>query len=245
MPILIALSLIIQVTLIVHVIKHDRERYWILIILMFPFLGSAFYFFTEVLPDIQSGRLGQRTTRKVLKTIDPQRELKERAKQLAQSDNVHNRVALAEEYYHMGAFPEAIQLYRDSLTGLYQYDPSIMLGLGQALFQNKEYQATKTVLSQLIEHNPDFKSQEGHLLFARTLSALEEYDSALAEYEVLSQYYSGYEAKCRYGLLLRKLGYSERANTVFNDILQRAEHLSRDRKKLQKEWIQIAKEQMS
>jgi hypothetical protein len=120
-----------------------------------------------------------------------------------------------------------------------------MLRLAHALFHNEEYQETKTVLSQLIAHNPDFKSQDGHLLFARTVEALHEYDDALAEYKVLSEYYSGYEAKCRYGLLLRKLGHSERANAVFNDILQRAEHLSRDRKKLQKEWIQIAKEQLN
>lgn len=152
---------------------------------------------------------------------------------------------MAEECVRFDLHEEAIKLYRDSLTGIYEHDPNIMLGLAEALFKQENYVVCRETLEQLIEQNPDFKSQSGHLLYARTLEALQDNEAAVQEYHVLSDYYSGYEAKCRYALLLRKLGRTEQANQLFNDILQRSAHLSSDRRKLQKEWIQIAKAQLA
>jgi hypothetical protein len=245
MPLLIILSTILQVFFIVHVIKTGRERYWIFIILLFPFLGSAAYFFVELLPEIRQGKVGRKMSKKILTAIDPQRDLKQRIKQLHLSDNIHNKIELAEECRRFGLLDDAIQLYRDSLTGIYAHDPDIMLNLAETLFLKEEYAQVKTELDALIQHNPDFKSQEGHLLYARTLEALQEDDAALAEYRVLSDYYSGYEAKCRYALLLKKLGHTEHASRLFNNILQRAELLPKDRRKIQQDWIAIAKQQLA
>ena len=157
---------------------------------------------------------------------------------------MHNKVELAKECQRFGLLDDAIILYHGSLTGIYKHDPDIMLGLAQTYFQQEDYAACKKTLADLIEQNPEFKSADGHMLYARTLEALGEDSAALEEYKVLSDYYAGYEAKCRYGLLLRKIGQSERADTTFNDILTRAQQLPNDRRKIQKEWIQIAKQQM-
>ncbi|WP_353572862.1 hypothetical protein [Candidatus Albibeggiatoa sp. nov. BB20] len=243
MPFLIALSLVIQTAMIVHVIKTERERYWIIIILAFSFLGGFAYFMIEILPEMRCSKAGNYASKQILTAIDPQRDLKQRAQQLAKTDNIHNKVELAKECVQFGLLDEATKLYQDSLQGIYEHDPHIMLGLTQILFQKQDFQACKQFMEQLIEKNPDFKSQEGHLLFARTLEALEKTDDALHEYQVLSGYYSGYEAKCRYALLLRKLGRSEQANLLFNEILQHAQDLPKDRRKLQKEWIHIAQQQ--
>lgn len=242
MPVLIALSAIIQIVLIVHALKTGREHYWIFIILIFPFLGSGAYFFVEMLPEIRQSRISRQTSKKILTAIDPQRNLKERAHQLAMSNNTQNKIELARECNQHGIYDEAIKLYQDSLTGIYDNDPNIMLELAQSLFHNKDFQDCKTTLEQIIEHNPDFKSQDGHLLYARTLEALSDNDAALHEYQALSEYYSGYEARCRYALLLQKHGRVEQAKILFNEILQHAKNLSPDRRKLQRDWINIAKQ---
>lgn len=244
MPVLIAFSAIIQVALIVHAIKTQREYYWIFIILIFPFLGSGAYFFVEVLPEIRRSKISRQTSKKILTAIDPQRDLKQRARQLAMSNNTQNKIELARECNQHGIYDEAIQLYRESLKGIYENDPNIMLELAQTLFHNKDFQDCKTMLDQLIEHNPEFKSQEGHLLYARTLEALSDNEAALHEYQVLSEYYSGYEARCRYALLLKKQGRLEQAHLLFNEILQQANNLSSSRRKLQQDWINIAKQQV-
>lgn len=244
MPALFILSLVIQIALIVHAIKTGRDQMWIWIILFFPLIGGLIYFFVELLPELRRSRASKVTATRVFKTIDPQRDLKRLAANLEMSDNVENRIKLAEECAAAELYKEAIDLYNKALTGVYQDDPNIMLGLATALFHQGDYAKTKETLTCLIEVNPDFKSQEGHLLFARTLEALQEDEAALKEYTTLAPYYSGYEAKCRYALLLKKLGHTEQAHELFNEIIIRAKQLPKNYRKVQKQWIDIASQQL-
>jgi hypothetical protein len=241
---LIMLSVIIQAVFIVHAHKTGR-RDWIWILLVIPVAGCLFYFFLEVLPDMRNSRTGRKAVNNVLKKIDPERDLKRLAKELTISENTQNKLNLAEECVANGFYQEAINLYNSALVGLYKTDPKIMLALAQALFLNQQYAEAKITLERLIAENPDFKSQEGHLLYTRTLEYLGENEAALAEYKTLTVYFSGYEAKCRYALLLQKLGYTEQAHVMFKEILARADTMPSNFRKVQQEWIKIAKQQLS
>ncbi|MEY3219669.1 MAG: hypothetical protein RIT27_1026 [Pseudomonadota bacterium] len=241
MPVLIVLSAVVQAFFIVHAHKTGR-RDWIWILLVVPVAGCIFYFFLEMLPEIRNSRSGRNAVKAVLKTIDPEMDLKHAAKEAMISDNVQNKLNLATECVANKLYEEAINLYKSTLTGIYKTDPTIMLSLAQALFLNQNYSQAKTTLEALIQANPDFKSQEGHLLYARTLENLNETDNALKEYKVLATYYSGYEAKCRYALLLKKIGQTEQATALFQQILNLAESVPKPHRKTQKTWIDIAKQ---
>lgn len=244
MPLLVVLSVVIQAIFIVHAHKTGR-RDWIWILLVIPVAGCIFYFFLEMLPEIRNSREGKRAVKTILKTIDPEMDLKRAAKELMISDNVQNKLNLAQECINQRLYEEAINLYQSSLTGIYKDDPKIMLSLAQTLFLNQEYTNTKETLDNLIQTNPDFKSQEGHLLYARTLESLNDIDNALEEYKVLVSYYSGYEAKCRYGLLLKKLGRLEESNQIFQAVLKLSETVPKPYRKAQKTWIDIAKQNLT
>jgi len=101
MPLLVALSLVIQIFCIVHAIKTGRDRIWIWVILLFPGIGSAVYFFLEILPDLRSTPAGRAAAAKVLKIINPQRDLKRLAKELELTDNVENKMKLAKSAWRM------------------------------------------------------------------------------------------------------------------------------------------------
>jgi hypothetical protein len=73
------------------------------------------------------------------------------------------------------------------------------------------------------------------------LEGLGEFDKALEEYAVLANYYSGYEAKCRYALLLKKQGEVEKARQLFQEIIDRTEQLPRHLRKPHRDWIDIAR----
>lgn len=244
MPLLVVLSVVAQAFFIIHAHKTGR-RDWIWILLVVPVAGCIFYFFLEMLPDIRNSREGKRAVKTILKTIDPEIDLKRAAKELMISDNVQNKLNLAQECLNQHLHEEAINLYQSSLKGIYKDDPKIMLSLAEALFLNQEFAKTKETLDNLIATNPDFKSQEGHLLYTRTLESLQDIDKALEEYKVLITYYSGYEAKCRYGLLLKKLGRLEESNQAFQDILKLSESVPKPYRKAQKAWIDIAKQNLT
>jgi hypothetical protein len=75
---------------------------------------------------------------------------------------------------------------------------------------------------------------------ARTHEGLGETEQALAEYEEVAQVYIGLEAKCRYGMLLKQLGFAVQANSVFKEML---EHAKRFKVNLDTErpWIDTAR----
>jgi len=140
-----------------------------------------------------------------------------------------------------GRYDEAIEHYEKSLTGLYEYDPDLLLGLAMARFANEDFEKSRHALELLIEHNPDFKSQDGHLLYARSVAACGDEDKALDEYKAVSAYYAGAQARLQYGLFLEERGDKAAALTEFEEIIANAELAPRHYRKAQSDWISQAK----
>lgn len=67
MPIVSILVFLVQLVLIIHVLKTDRSRYWILMLLFMPFIGGIAYLVIEILPEFSSSITGQRAVRNVKK----------------------------------------------------------------------------------------------------------------------------------------------------------------------------------
>ena len=98
----------------------------------------------------------------------------------------------------------------------------LLLGLAHAHFGLGKHEAAKRSLDELIAANPDFRSTEGHLLYAKTLEALGQHDAALVEYDVLQSSYPGEEARVRRAQLLLRLERRDEARAAFEDLLRRA-----------------------
>jgi hypothetical protein len=240
MPLLI-LSIIVQIGLILHVVRTGRPMYWIFIILMAPGIGSLAYAIVELLPDLSSSGQGRRAMRGIRKTLDPGGDLRQRQREHKLSGSVDAARHLAGELMENGQHDEAIEHYEKSLTGLYEYDPDLLLGLATARFQNEDFEKARAVLDLLIEHNPDFKSQDGHLLYARSVAACGDEDKALDEYKAVTAYYAGAEARLQYGLFLEEQGDKAAALAEYQEILSTAELAPRHFRKVQNNWISQAK----
>ncbi len=119
-----------------------------------------------------------------------------------------------------------------------------MLELVTAYFAGELYPEAKNAFLKLRETNPEFRSAEGHLLYARTLEYMEENDDSLREYEAVAGYFLGEEADCRYALLLKKNGRTEKANEIFNQILTRDRRRSRQHKRREKQWVDISRQNL-
>jgi len=96
-----------------------------------------------------------------------------------------------------------------------------------------------------MQHNPEFRSVDGHLLYARTLDACGEDDKALEEYEAIAAYYAGAEARLRFGNFLEKRGKRARALAQYREIVSGAELAPRHYRQAQRRWIQEARHGIS
>ena len=234
------LSLLIQVVLIVHVVRTGRNQIWIWILVLLPLAGPIAYIAAELLPDLFRSRAAQRAGRGLRRAMDPERDLRRYANEVQVAGNVASRQRYAEELVRHQQYDDAILQYRGALTGLYEHDPNLMLGLAHAQFGKGDPAAARTTLDELIRQNPDFRSPDGHLLYARALEAEGNVQKALEEYAVLAPSYPGAEAAVRYAQLLKAQGRLTEAQKVVRELLEQARIAPRHYRRAQQPWLDAA-----
>jgi hypothetical protein len=231
----------IQVGLVIHVIKTGRNQLWIWVLILLPFgLGAIAYLAVEILPALFRSRTAQRTARGFRKAMDPGADLRRYEQEARVAGNVASRQRYAEELVRHQRYQEAIAQYTQALTGLYQHDPNLMLGLAQAQFGKGEARTARETLDELIRQNPEFRSPAGHLLYARALEAEGNVAKALEEYRVLAPAFPGAEASVRYAQLLEKQGRRAEAQTVARELIEQARIAPGHYRRAQRQWLQAA-----
>lgn len=236
MLILIA-SLLVQVLLIIHCVKTGRNQLWIWVLALLSFPGAIAYVAVEIVPELLGSRGAKRAVRNVKGVLDPQRELREAERVARVSGDVASRQRYAGQLARQGRHGEAVEVYRSLLAGLYETDPGLMLGLAQAQFEAGDAVGARATLEALIAANPQFKSADGHLLYARAVEASGDATKALEEFRVLAGYYPGGEAAVRYARLLRQQGQAEEARRALRELLDRMSLAPPHVRKAQQEWL--------
>jgi len=241
MPLFFILSLLIQIALIVHVIKTGRNQIWIWVLLLLSIPGAIAYVAVEILPEVFRSRTAQRTARGFKKALDPTADLRRFEDEARVTGNVASRQRYGDELARHGRFDDAIAQYREALTGLYEHDPNLMLGVARAQFGKGDASAARGTLDELIRLNPDFRSPEGHLLYARSLEAEGDTQKALEEYKILAFSYPGAEAAVRYAQLLKSQGRSAEAANVVRELLEQSRIAPAHYRRAQRDWLDAAR----
>lgn len=243
MPVLI-ITVLIQLALIVHALKTGRNTIWVFILLFAPIIGGLAYFIVELLPELLGSRGARRAKQGLAKAIDPNRELRAASQQHAVADTVQNSLVLARQHLERGQFREAAELFERCNRGLHADDPDILLGLAQAQFGLKDYAAVIATLDRLRETNPQARTADGHLLYARAREESGDIHQAKTEYEALAKYYPGPEPRCRLALILKAQGDTEGARRLFAAVLGESEVAGRHYNQIHRDWIALARREI-
>jgi hypothetical protein len=243
-PILL-LSIALQIACAVHAVRTGRPMYWVFILLIGSYIAVAIYVFAEVLPNMGNNPGARRAVRGLRDKVDPERGKRLAGRRLDLADTLENRSALAEQSLQSGDYQRAAELYRSSLKGLHKTDPQLMLGLAKAQFALGLFHETKETLDALIAANPNFRSAEGHLLYARAIEGTGNLQAALHEFETLAPGYPGEEGRARYGMLLKRDGQLEKAREVFSEIAKRVNAGPKYYRREQREWVELAERESS
>lgn len=241
MPILFVASIAMQVLCVVHAVRTGRTQPWIYIIVFLPMVGCAAYFLVEILPTLANNRRSRKVFTDVTTLIDPDREFRERKAQVELTGTPAAKAALADECARKGMFDEAVILYRAALEDPFADDPTFLMGYARVLIEKGDFAECERTLDHLRATNPDFSSQEGHLIYARALEGQNKTDAATTEYESLIGYFAGFEAKVRYALMLQKLGSVVRARELLDGVVQAYNRQPRHAQALNRDWYNVAR----
>jgi hypothetical protein len=232
------LVVVIQFTFAFHAVKTGRGAKWVFIIMLAPVAGCIAYYFIEVFPHSREERQLRRRIHDIARALNPDGELKRRTEEAAMTSSVDNRAALADECLEKGMFDEAIRLYEGCLEGPHANDARILFSCARAYFYNGDARHAEEILARLAKAHPRFRREEARLLQARVMEALGDTQGALAIYAELREHYVGFEAKYRYGLMLKALGRGSEARELFAYI---AQHARRSALESEQEWVKLAR----
>jgi hypothetical protein len=174
-------------------------------------------------------------------TLDPGRELREAQAEFEHSATIANRIRLADAQHTAGRYEAAIATYRDCLRGVHADDAHIQVKLARSLLEDGQHAQARALLEALIEQQPDFKSPDGHLVYARAVAATGDRTRATEEFDALIGYYAGIEPRARYIEILRGWGEQAAAQRLLEDSLRHIRHMPASARRLNETWIRRLK----
>jgi len=219
------LIIALQVSCIVHVVRHGRSTIWITALIFLPVASTIAYFIVEILPTMRHNRHVRAARQKVVETLDPERELRAAQQQLEIADTMANRVRVADALTALGRHPEALPLYQRGAGPR----PDFRTGekLARSLFFNDRPREALSVLDALPKVTGQSDLDRTSLLQARILEDMGRSEEALELYSGVMDRLPGDEARCRYAALLLKVGRRGEAQRVLEEVEQRLKYVDR------------------
>ncbi|ETW93291.1 MAG: hypothetical protein ETSY1_39835 [Candidatus Entotheonella factor] len=235
---------VLQAMFAAHAIQRGHGWNWVMLILFCPIIGFMLYAYLVAIPEMQHSPAFGMVGPEVKPFRDAESEIQYYQQQLDLADTVSNRTKLAQAWVKHGKPQEAIPLYETSLSGPYQDDLQLLYGLAQATFAVRDFAKTREILSTLIQAHPKARLQEQHLLYARTLGALNEFEIACQAYQELAAVYHGPQAKFHYAMMLKAHGEVEMAKGLLQEIDTTAKQSSNYYNAYHQECIGMARQEL-
>lgn len=236
----IGLIFLLDVALVIHAAKTGRFSPWGYVIIFLPGIGGLAYFVVELLPEWLGSYKIQRAQQHVARVVNPGRRYRELADELGVVDTIANRTALGEECLDLGKFEEARGHYQSVIERPLGDEPKYHLGRAQAEFGLERPDAAIATLEELKRQWPDWRSPEGHLLYARALEKAGRAEEALENYAGVGRYYPGAEPRVRQAQLLQSLGRGPEAAAIANEVVVGLKRAPNHVRKSQREWLASA-----
>jgi hypothetical protein len=228
---------VIQLICGIHAVRTSQEHHWLYIIVCLPGVGCAIYFFAIVVPDLFASRDGKKFIYRLQDKFAPERHLRSFHNELAVAETSQNYLHLADELVRLGRFEQSIDYYQKALSGMFEHDPDIMVKLASAQFNGGFAADCLQTLDAVMQFNADYQSQEGHLLYARALTAIGDFIKAEDEFAVLVDYFSGPQARFYYYQMLRRQGRTECARQQLDAVINIARRSKPHYRRLHKVWL--------
>jgi hypothetical protein len=205
----------------VHAVRTGRPMYWIMILIIAPYIGSAIYFFAEFLPGMRHSTVARKSARVVKSIVDPNRELRDARLAFERTPTVDNRSRLAEALLARGDAHEAIEQFQACASGPYAKDVKFRRGLARAQLAAGRHAAAAGTLEALLADSPQEAGGEAWLWLAQALTQVDE-TRALAAFDHALHVHNTTETQAAYGIYLASLGRDVQARALLEGVLHNA-----------------------
>jgi hypothetical protein len=228
MPVLVGLTILIQISCVIHCVRSGRNGMWIMAIMGFPVLGSLAYAWFEILPQYQGRREVRAVKQAAAKTLDPERHIRLANEALELADTAASRTALGDALAEEGRWDEAAAHYEQALLKTPGGgDRPTKVKLARAELESGNPAAARAILEALEPSGSQSENDRTAMLLARSLDDGGHMEGACALYADVGERLAGAEAQCRHAALLIRLGREAEAVPLLEEAERRAKRIDR------------------
>ncbi|SDC14773.1 hypothetical protein SAMN05216345_101703 [Cupriavidus sp. YR651] len=239
----IGLHVIVAIFFAIHAVRSHQNMYWLLLLFIFPGLGSVVYFFAVYLPSLRQTRGARAATRAIKQIVDPNRAVREARDAFDRAPTVDHRMRLGAALLDAGNASEALEHYQAAANGPFASDPALLQGLARAQVATGQHAAAQATLERLFAATPQAREQaDPALLYARALAAVGSPDTRAAFEQALACA-SDAAPRCLFADWLAAqpdAADRERARVLYTEIVHDARHWPRHAREHNREWLQRA-----
>jgi len=212
--------LILQGYCIYHAYKHQKGYHWYLIILFLPLLGSLIYLFINF-----GSQVNIETVSETIKgVVNNNYEVEKLIKESKYSDTITNRIMLADTYASKQNYLQAIALYESCLQGFNSDDLKTKEKLMVAKYFIEDYESVRE-LGETLNEDPLFKNSESRIVYAWSLSFLEDDEKAEEVFKAMDIRFSNYVHRYEHAKFLIEKSRSHDAKELLTKLEDEFSHM--------------------
>lgn len=223
----IGLNILVALFFAVHVVRNGQPLYWLLILFIFPLLGSLVYFFAIYLPNSRLPQGARKVASVAVQVLDPHRELREARAAYDYTPTAQNRMRLASAQLEAGDAQAAAGTYEACLQGAFASDLEIRMGAARAWLECERGAEALTHLEFIRRTDIHFRPESVALLTARALAQSGRQVEAKAEFDDAMTRYGSFETRAEYAIWALQQGDTILSERLCQDIDSAAKRWSR------------------
>jgi hypothetical protein len=224
---------LLQAFCLYHAYKNNMEQRWYWFILLFPGVGCAIYLYHSFYNRSNITNLSE----SVKGVINSSYKLEQLEKAFRFSDNITNRINLADGYVAYGRNAEALELYKGALVGFMADDPGVKMKILNAYYLNRDFNEAIEV-GQSLESEKTFKYAEQRLAYAWSLHFAGRSVEAEAVFASMDKSYTNYIHRLEFCKFLVATGRVSDMKQKVAEVLDEFEHVKGPERKFHKNMIQ-------
>lgn len=220
---------LLQAFCVYHAYRNNSEQRWYWLILFFPLVGCIIYLvhnFNNV-PTLNAIK------ENVKEVVITNYRIEQLEKALRFSDNIKNKINLADEYVNVNRCNDAIALYSSCLQGFMEDDPVLKMKLLHVHFMNGEYN-TAVEYGNKLKLEKIFKNSEQRVVYAWSLHHTGETDLATDIFDDMDKSFTNYYHRKEYCKFLITTGKIDLAKEKLSDMIQEFDHIKGPERRLNK-----------
>jgi hypothetical protein len=202
----LGLHVIIAVFFAIHAVRTGQPIYWLLILFLFPLMGSVVYFFAIFLPGFRLHHRAIRAVSAASKVLNPQGEMREAQTAFEELPTAQNQMRLAEAQFELGLFDEAAKNYEACLKGPFSSSLEMRFGTARAFVESQRYAEALVHLEAIQNIDPAFRLEAVSLLLARCYAGTGKSAEARSKFEFALERYGTFEARAEYAIWALSIG---------------------------------------